>query len=156
MKIKLAVLSGVLLFMAACSHYDELQNNAKESRTGDDESHNAGENCMRCHNAGEFSEAALEGWWNIGGTAYKNGRTAKSGYVELWTGPNRTGEFLYRLEIDELGNFYTSKIIDFQGGFLPVLLNADGSFNAGMSSKTVVGACNTCHDNKTQDRITFY
>ena len=76
MKIKVLLISGLVLIAGACSHYDEIQKDPKESRAGDDESHNAGQNCMSCHNDNK-NEASLEGWWNIGGTAYQNNNTAK-------------------------------------------------------------------------------
>lgn len=155
MRKHIAITFGLALLITACSHYSELQKDAKESMAGDDESHNPGQNCMSCHNDNK-NEASSEGWWNIGGTAYKNNKTVKTGSVELWTGPDRTGSLLYKLAIDEHGNFYTNKIIDFKGGFYPVLINQDGSFNASMGTKTINGSCNSCHDEKPTDRITFY
>lgn len=146
----------IALFVYGCSHYDELQKNGKESKTGTAESHNAGQNCMRCHNKGEFSEAVLGGgWWNIAGTAYQaSGNTAQSGSVELWTGPQRTGKLAYRLSIDALGNFYTAKVVNFYGGVYPVLVNEDGSIAKSMPEPTTTGACNSCHG-VTTDRIQF-
>lgn len=155
--MKRIIVSSAFLLMfglVACSHYDEIQKNPKESRAGDDESHNAGQNCMSCHNDNK-NEASFEGWWNIGGTAYKSNKPVKTGSVELWTGPDRTGTLLYKLAIDEKGNFYTNKIIDFKGGFFPVLMNNDGTKNAEMGISTTTGACNSCHDDVTQERIYF-
>jgi cytochrome c553 len=137
---------GISLFVTACSHYDEIQKNAKESMAGDDESHNSGQNCMSCHNKGGNSEAVREGgWWNIAGTAYQSGRVAREGSVELWTGPNRTGSLIYKLTIDELGNFYTGKIVNFRGGVFPILVDKNGNMIKAMQSSTLNGACNSCH-----------
>lgn len=138
-KIQLAVMSS-LLFIFSCSHYDDIMKNGNES-TANGESHNPGQNCMKCHNEGEFSEAVLEGgWWHIAGTAYGS----KANTVELWTGINRTGELVYKLPVDPKGNFYTAKIVDFKGGFYPVVVKDDGSILA-MQEKTSTGACNSCH-----------
>lgn len=159
---KLLLISSLLCLIfiqQSCSHYDELMVNGKESKAGDDESHNAGKNCMSCHNVQGFSEAKQEGgWWYIAGTAYKNGRSAssKNGWVEFWTGPNRTGTFVYKLAIDDLGNFYTAKIVRFGDGFYPVLINPDNTINSYMSSKTTSGACNSCHGaGGVADKIEF-
>ena len=110
--MKKLIISTYLLLalgLVACSHYNEIQKDPKESMAGDDESHNPGQNCMSCHNDNK-NEASFEGWWNIGGTAYKNNKTVKTGSVELWTGPDRTGSLLYKLAIDENGNFNKSTI----------------------------------------------
>jgi len=147
MNKSLLVFSLIVIGISSCSHYDDIQKNAKESIAGEDESHNSGQNCMNCHNASSSSEALQEGgWWNIAGTAFKSsGSYAKEGSVELWTGPNRTGSLLYKLAIDDLGNFYTGKIVDFKGGVFPVLIDKNGNLNKAMQSSTLNGACNSCH-----------
>ena len=147
MNKSLLVISLIIIGISSCSHYDDIQKNAKESIAGEDESHNSGQNCMNCHNASSSSEAVQEGgWWNIAGTAFKSsGSFAKEGSVELWTGPNRTGSLLYKLAIDDLGNFYTGKIVDFKGGAFPVLIDKNGNLNKAMQSSILNGACNSCH-----------
>ena len=147
MNKSLLVFSLIVIGISSCSHYDDIQKNAKESIAGEDESHNSGQNCMSCHNASGSNEAVQEGgWWNIAGTAFKSsGSYAKEGSVELWTGPNRTGSLLYKLAIDDLGNFYTGKIVDFKGGVFPVLIDKNGNLNKAMQSSTLNGACNSCH-----------
>ncbi len=146
----------MVAIFSACSHYDDLQKNGKESKANSSESHNAGKNCMTCHNKGEFDEAVLGGgWWNIAGTVYKSGgATASEGTIELWTGPGRTGTFVYKLPIDAKGNFYTAKVVDFKGGFYPVLLDKDGNVKKEMNNKTSTGACSSCHG-VTEDKIEF-
>ena len=140
------VLITIIAVISGCSHYDELQKNAKESVAGDDESHNAGQNCMSCHNKSGINEAVLDGgWWNIAGTAYQSGSHAREGSVELWTEANRTGALIYKLTIDDLGNFYTGKIVDFKGGAFPVLIDKNGNIKKAMQSSTVNGSCNSCH-----------
>lgn len=156
MRIKSYSIIVLVAIFAGCSHYDELQKNGKESKANSSESHNAGQNCMTCHNGGQFDEAVREGgWWNIAGTVYKSGgATASEGTVELWTGPGRTGSFVYKLPIDAKGNFYTSKVVDFKGGFYPVLLDKDGNVKKKMDDKTSIGACSSCHG-VTEVKIEF-
>lgn len=148
----LLLIVGLILVQQSCSHYDEIMVSGKESIAGEDESHNAGKNCMTCHNVAGYSEAKEEGgWWNIAGTAYNNGLTAKSknGWVEFWSEPNRKGNFVYKLAIDDKGNFYTAKIVAFGNGIYPVLINANNTVNKFMTTKTTTGACNSCHGNST-------
>lgn len=159
MKNKLYITFGMATLLVACSHFDELQKNPKESNNKESESHNMGQNCMKCHNDNS-NDASFGRWWNVAGTAYDDTKTPVNGLgsVELWTGPSRTGQLLYKLQVDKKGNFYTNKIIDFKGGFYPVLINADGSFNPdnAMTQKTNIGSCNSCHDDVTQEKIIFY
>ncbi len=84
MRKKLYIAFILATTLVACSHYDEIQSNPKESGGKEDESHNMGQNCMKCHNDNN-NEASSEGWWNVAGTAYDSNKDlAKSrGYVEL-------------------------------------------------------------------------
>jgi hypothetical protein len=123
----------------ACSHYDDIMKNGKES-TSNESSHHTGENCMNCHNKGEFDEASREAWWNVAGSVW--GGKAKK--VELWSEPNRNGNLIYTLTVDNSGNFYTSKIIDFKSGVYPSVVANDGS-HKNMQSKIITGSCNSCH-----------
>ncbi len=142
----LIVILALAFIVGSCSHYDEIQKNAKESIAGGDESHNSGQNCMSCHNKEGLNKAVQEGgWWSIAGTVYKSGNTSNEGSIELWTGPSRTGLLIYKLAIDALGNFYTGKIVDFKGRAFPVLVDKNGNMNKAMQSSTLTGACNSCH-----------
>jgi hypothetical protein len=154
LQIKLSVLSGLLLLMVACSHYDELQTSKEESKNGEEESHNQGRDCMQCHKAGgEAGKFDNKKWWNIGGTIYTNGFTPSSnGKVYLYTQPNGQGELKYVIEVDALGNIYTNQIIDFRGGLYPYVVSATGGV-AYMSSALPHGKCNSCHG-VTTERIT--
>ena len=87
----------------SCSHYEQLQQNLVASESGDDESHNFGENCGSCHNV-NGNEAVLEaGWWTISGSvSTTQGRAQKNAVVELWEKPNKQGSLIKRLEVDDL------------------------------------------------------
>lgn len=136
-----------MLIMASCSQYNKIQNDPEESALDSDESHNTGQNCMNCHNANGNEAVREGGWWYVAGSVFDdNGGVAKSaGYIELWSGPNATGNIMYRLAIDEKGNFYTNRIIDFGRGLYPVLKKTDDKIEAHMSTSTKTGACNSCH-----------
>ena len=67
MKLRILTLAVIAIFAVACSHYDELQKNIKQSKNGNDESHNQGRDCMQCHKAGgEAGKFESAKWWNIG------------------------------------------------------------------------------------------
>jgi len=124
--------------LMACSHYDEIQKNSKESKANEDESHNSGQDCMSCHNK-SGNEAASEGWWNVAGTVYNDNKLANNVTVELWSEPNGKGFRILNLVSDKKGNFYTNKIINFNGGCYPLIKNGTKTkamlsvFKGGMS-----------------------
>ncbi len=164
----LLICLGVMVAnLISCSHYDEIQKSVKES-TANERSHNAGDDCMSCHHDNNSDAAGTGKWWYFAGTAYtKDFRIASSaGRLELWTGFRATGTLLYRAPIDRSGNFYSSKIIDFKGGYFPVLIK-DNAVSAddtvSMSSKIgpdkIFNGCNSCHghnaDGNNQRTIYF-
>lgn len=136
----------VIVFTWQCSHYDQLQNRGKESAAGSDESHNFGQDCMTCHND-NGTEAVWEGgWWNIAGSLYDSDGEGPftDAVIELWSEPERQGTLYYSLEVDALGNFYTEKIINYNGTCFPVVVNANGEYKA-MERAFHGGGCNSCH-----------
>ena len=147
-----------LFFLAiGCSHVpDKGINNTwfatelTQSEFGDDESHNAGKNCMTCHVKGGDREAAKEGVWSIGGTVYQTGTTKvlPGSTLELFTGPNGTGNKVISLPVDDKGNAYTNKNISFGTGLFPVVTGPTGK-KAAMMTSIGNGACNSCHNNGT-------
>jgi hypothetical protein len=137
------------LTFIACSHYDDLQRNGRES-TATASSHNPGRDCMQCHHDSKNS-ASWERWWNIAGTVSGPGGQPVSsrGTVEIWTGPHGTGTRLYSLPVDHTGNFYSEKISTFRDGYYPIVI-ADGDTLAmqGMvGGDNVYKSCNSCHGN---------
>jgi cytochrome c553 len=139
------------MFLIACSHYDELTLNPKESKAGDDESHNPGEDCMSCHNK-SGNEAASEGWWTVAGTIFKtNGSAQKSATIELWTKPNKQGTLIKRLVSDDKGNFYTDQILSIKAGVYPVVITAASERK--MTSAFTGGSCNSCHNGTTTSKL---
>lgn len=119
------------------------------SATGSNSSHNMGQNCMNCH----FGGGSGQGVWKVAGTVYKPNLTTinPNTVVKLYTGPNGTGTLKYILNVNAKGNFYTSQTVSFTGGLYPAVTN--GTDTNYMSSSITVGACNSCHNNSTTDRI---
>jgi mono/diheme cytochrome c family protein len=119
----------------------EGKNETNISSKGEFESHNMGQNCMNCHKAGGEGE----GWFNAAGTVYtKDGsRTNPNGTISLYTGPNATGDLKATIEVDGLGNFYTTESIDFNGGVYPSLQGSSSTMH--MSTSITSGQCNSCH-----------
>lgn len=142
----IGLLSAIVIssMVFSCKHGSE----TKISSHGDDESHNAGENCMSCHKIGGKGE----GWFETAGTVYTDDYSSiyPNATVYLYTGPEGTGEQKYRIEVDALGNFYTTENIEFGSGLYPAVESANGIEY--MESTTVSGACNGCHG-VTEDPI---
>lgn len=148
-----------VLFVIAigCSHIpDKGINNTwfapeiKQSELQGRGSHNAGKNCTSCHAKGADREAASEGIWSIAGTIYESGTTKvlPGATVELFTGPNETGTKVISLPVDNKGNAYTNKNINFGAGLYAVVTGPSGKKSFMMSSLGN-GSCNSCHNNGT-------
>lgn len=120
------------------------------STSGKSESHNAGQNCMNCHNPGGEGD----GIWQIAGTVYNQtlAATNPNATVKLYTGPNGTGVLKYILNVDTKGNFYTSGNIDFTAAGLYPAVSGSTTTNY-MSTPIAMGACNSCHNSITTARI---
>ena len=147
MKRKLFWLVAVTFFTFQCSHYDELQRNGKESASGDDESHNFGLDCMSCHNI-KPSEAYREGgWWRIAGSVANEDGSGPftNATIELWSEPDRSGVLYYTLQVDAKGNFYTEKIVDYNGTCFPAVVNNETGEYESMNQAYHAGGCNSCH-----------
>ena len=139
-KLLLVLFTQILIF--SCSHYDQVQGDIKESGSGEG-SHNSGKNCGSCHNK-NGTEAALEGWWTISGTAYyPNGALHPNATIQLWEKPNKQGKLIKSLVSDSKGNFYTNQIINFNNG---CFINISSGINSNnMSQSFNGGSCNSCH-----------
>jgi hypothetical protein len=130
-----------MVVMLSC----EKENETKISKYNSDDSHNAGLNCMTCHTKGGEGE----GWFEVAGTVYESNRTTTypNATVRFYTGPNGTGDLKYTIQVDGLGNFYTTEGISFGGG-LYVSVEGDQQVKH-MPSAVTTGACNSCHGGQT-------
>lgn len=136
-------LGAGIVIVSSCKHSNgDCKGEIKNSSTNESESHNMGKNCLGCH----YSGGQGEGCFTAAGTVYDSLQTSTKpgGAVKLYTGPNGTGDLVSTLEIDELGNFYTGKSINFIGGLYPSVTSKSGKTKY-MSTPISLGACNSCH-----------
>ena len=63
-------------------------------------------------------------------------------------------DLIKRIEIDELGNLYTTENIDFQNG-IRVEINHENGTNV-MSTVVYTGQCNLCHDGQFENLIEIF
>ena len=110
------------------------------------DSHNTGQNCMNCHIQGGDGE----GRFKMAGTVYNSTRTVPyiTAKVELRTAQSGGGSTLYRVEVDQNGNFYTTNTIDFGTGLYVSVVG--GISTQYMTLKVTGGACNDCHDSSNR------
>lgn len=143
----------VLMFsvLISCENEDDENGENKDmsSSFNENESHNAGQNCMACHKSGGQGE----GWFTAAGTVYNASGAAVSpnATVKIYTGPNGTGSLVKTIEVDGKGNFYTTSSIDFGTGLYVSVTGKSGSVST-MSSSITTGQCNSCHG--SSDKIT--
>lgn len=134
-------LSAVISFtFQACNHANEGKK-TMISKNFENESHNMGQNCMNCHKSGGQGE----GWFNVAGTVYDSAKnnTNPNGRVKLFTGPNGTGSEVATVEVDALGNFYTTQSVSFDGGLYPAVQGKNTTQYMGSAAPS--GQCNSCH-----------
>ncbi len=113
-------------------------------------SHNMGQDCFSCHKSGgQASEYAFQ----IAGTVYDSSRTNiyPNAVVKFYTGPNATGNLVLTLEVDKLGNFFTTNAVDWGQGLYPSVEGKGGVMH--MPQATSQGSCNSCHNGNTNPRI---
>lgn len=149
--MKLKIVLGIAFIAAsfvATQSCNKEGNETNISSTGENKSHNMGQNCMNCHKSGGEGE----GWFNVAGTVYNSGlsSTYPNTIVKLYTGPNATGTLKYTINGDAKGNFFTTETIDFGSGLYPVVQGTSTATH--MGSAITIGQCNSCHGVST-DKI---
>jgi hypothetical protein len=99
------------------------------------------DNCMDCHKIG-----ATEGGFTVGGTVFEADSVTRypNGTVYLYSGPNESDSVVATIEVDGVGNFYTTHPIDMSKGLYPAVVSSRG-YKAFMQTPTSSGACNSCH-----------
>ena len=140
-QLKVASLLGATVLVvgmsAACERFQRPDNEQSASTWGDDESHYFGNNCMDCH----YTEGRGEGWFTVAGSASGSNHGAT---VEITSGPQGTGDLIRSVEIDALGNFYTTQSTDFKEGVYVGLRSPNGNIEY-MDGYILNGQCNLCH-----------
>jgi len=133
----LAVLSFTLL-VVSCKRNEKATN---ISSYNDTESHNMGQNCMECHKTGGKGK----GIFQAAGTVYDStlAVTLPNTTVYLYTEQGGNGNLKHTIQVDGLGNFYTTESIDYGNGLYPTIKGPTSSKH--MSSPITSGQCNSCH-----------
>lgn len=128
-------------WMISCS---KAEGETNISTHKEDESHYKGDNCMNCH----YQDGAGEGWFSIAGSVYGNYQNhTVLAYDAL------TQELLASVEIDKLGNLYTTEDVDFKNGIAVHIINSLGDTIRSMSTIVTNGQCNLCHDGTFEEII---
>jgi hypothetical protein len=92
---------------------------------------------MSCH----YTEGNGEGWFSLAGTVYADDYD-KFNKAKIVL-EDQQSNLLKIVEVDELGNFYTTDEINFAKG-LKVSIDFNGKIIP-MNSSLYVGQCNLCH-----------
>jgi len=134
----MTIISSILIVLQSCK---KEKNEVSISSHNQTESHNMGQNCMSCH----ISGGSGEGWFNIAGTVYDSLQTSTvpNTTIKLYTGPNGTGSLKETIQVDGLGNFFSTNNIDFGSGLYPAVTGTIST--KFMSTSITTGQCNSCH-----------
>jgi hypothetical protein len=98
-------------------------------------SHNAGQDCLRCHRD-----------FGVAGTAYRADGSAYAGAtVRLTTAAGGGGSVVLTMTSDSSGNFYTTQSVGFGSGLYADVAGSGGARRS-METPVTSGACNSCHD----------
>ncbi|HMK05439.1 MAG TPA: hypothetical protein VK489_14660 [Ferruginibacter sp.] len=108
-------------------------------------SHFFGLNCQSCHVKGRKGS----GCFTVAGSVFDEDRSKiyKNPVVKLYTQPRGGGKLVATLTGDKLGNFFTTKEIDFGGGLFATLVGTPGVKEPikHMLRPIFTGDCNNCH-----------
>jgi len=115
-----------------------------QSRHNGTTSHNNGEICTTCHQAGG---SASEYKWVMAGSVYNETGISMNpnGMIYLWTGVSGNGDLKATLEVDGKGNFFTTYSVIPSGSVYPQVINAAGTGVKNMPLPVTTGNCNGCH-----------
>lgn len=121
------------------------------SQHGDAISHAVGDNCMRCHQ----ERGPGPGRFTAAGTLHdERGEPHPDGIVELRTLPDGMGDLVARIEVDGLGNFYTTEALPLpETSLYPTVYSSDGARKNFMPFPTSSAACNVCHVGAASVRV---
>jgi hypothetical protein len=102
---------------------------------GSRSSHNAGQDCFRCHRD-----------FGVAGTVYRADGSAYPGAtVRLTTAASGGGSVVLTLASDSSGNFFTPQSVGFGSGLYADVAGTGGARRS-MAAAVTSGACNSCHD----------
>jgi len=139
--IALVFFSFMTFWLIACS---KSKNYIKISEHGQGRSHNTGQNCMNCH----YQEGPGAGWYSLAGSVSGNYQNHS---IRVFDALSQ--DLLATVEVDLLGNFYTTESINFSNGTTVDIVDGQGQVIKAMSTIVTNGQCNLCHNNNFQDEI---
>ncbi len=104
-------------------------------------SHEVGNNCMYCHQ----QYGGGPGRFTAAGTLFDaNGQPRTGATIEVRSAPEGAGELFAALEVDTLGNFYTTAALPIPENEVFLFVRGGGTTNE-MPFPTSSLACNYCH-----------
>lgn len=132
---------SLAFWMFSC---EKSKNDRNISTHSEDKSHETGNNCMNCH----YQEGPGEGWYSLAGSV-------SGSYIDhsIRVFDAQTQNLLATVEVDRLGNFYTTESIDFSNGTTIDIVNSQGQVVKVMSTVVQTGQCNLCHNNSFEPKI---
>jgi hypothetical protein len=135
-KVFSILLIGFIAVLFACEKEDGKDVGGESTASGS--SHNAGKNCLNCH---QFTAA---------GSVYNKALSSglPGAIVKLTSQANGSGTVLGTFTVNKSGSFYTSSSINFGTGIYVSVTGSSGSTKH-MSSAITTGACNSCHGSST-------
>jgi len=106
------------------------------------------DNCMDCHKTG-----ATEGGFVVAGTVFRHDSVSRNPNCTIMLHTRSSDSLKSELpdsviatvEVDGVGNFYTTHPIDLSNGFYPSVTSASGVETQHMKTLTTNGSCNSCH-----------
>jgi len=147
--VKVMVVTGMAISLLACGASDSDDDNDGNNNNGvnvtsthgETISHNQGQVCQNCHKNG----GSGKGVFTVAGSVYENDLTTlyPDTTIHLYTQANGQGTLVASIEVDGLGNFYTTESINLSGGLYPAVTSDNGT---NYMSLTDLGTCNSCHD----------
>ena len=114
----------------------------KISSYSQSESHYAGQDCMQCHKSGGDGE----GHFKVAGTVYDSTKinVYPKATIKLYSAPQGGGDLIKTIEVDAIGNFYTTEKVKFKKDVYPSVTGTTG-IEKFMSTPATKGSCNSCH-----------
>ena len=146
LKVSLLMFFVLGIWMVSC---DKQDNETNISSHSEDESHYTGDNCMNCH----YQAGPGEGWYSIAGSVFGN---YQNDDYTVRVFDALTQDQLASVEIDQLGNLFTTAPIDFNNGITVDIINSSGNVVKVMSTIVTNGQCNLCHDGQFEEVIEFF
>lgn len=105
-------------------------------------SHNNNLDCFACHREGGTGK----GTFTVAGSVYASDQVKPypNATVRLYDQPSGAGNLVATLEVDGLGNFFTTNAVSFASP-LYAEVEDDGGVKVHMSTQITTGSCNSCH-----------